>query len=156
MSGPEERAFGGASAAAGYAEELSNPSMRGTALGDSGPRPSRPTVWDSIPEHKLWIWRNGDHFLAYAHEFPCLPCGDPCTIGQPAGYAILKPSVDGSRSVTVETWHLHYAIQLSGRWTARTFGGTRSEVEMQAHKCHKEPSTRCIRITGPYKQEIPA
>lgn len=54
---------------------------------------------------KLWLWKNGDHFLAFEHEYPCYPDGDPMTLGQPVGYAILTlsisreeadaPSVDG-------------------------------------------------------------
>lgn len=42
---------------------------------------------------KIWVWRDGDHFLAYSHEYPCVsPHGDPCTLGEPAGYAFLLPS----------------------------------------------------------------
>jgi hypothetical protein len=44
-------------------------------------------------EAKLWLWKNGDHYLAYAHEYPCIePGGDPLTLGNPIGYAIVKPS----------------------------------------------------------------
>lgn len=44
---------------------------------------------------KLWLWRNGDHFLAFAHEYPCYePGGDPMTLGEPAGYALFRQSHD--------------------------------------------------------------
>jgi hypothetical protein len=50
--------------------------------------PEQPT-----PEARLWLWRNGDHYLAYEHEYPCYSDGgDPLTLGEPVGYAIFKPS----------------------------------------------------------------
>jgi hypothetical protein len=46
-----------------------------------------------VEDAQLWLWRNGDHYLAYEHEHPCYSDGgDPLTLGEPAGYAILKPS----------------------------------------------------------------
>jgi hypothetical protein len=41
---------------------------------------------------KLWLWRNGDHFLAFAHEFPTYGGGDPMTLGEPVGVAIFRVS----------------------------------------------------------------
>jgi hypothetical protein len=42
---------------------------------------------------KLWLWNGADHFLAYAHEFPCDPDGgDPLPLGQPVGVAVLQDS----------------------------------------------------------------
>ncbi len=53
----------------------------------------------SEPNQKLWLWKNGDHFLAYAHEYPCIePDGDPATLGEPFGYAIFKVSYDRQRN----------------------------------------------------------
>lgn len=45
-------------------------------------------------EHdKLWLWKNGDHYLAYFHEYPCVsPGGDPLVLGEPAVVAYLRPS----------------------------------------------------------------
>lgn len=44
-------------------------------------------------EQKLWLWRNGDHFLAFDNLYPCFtPGGDPMTLGEPVGYAIFKHS----------------------------------------------------------------
>jgi hypothetical protein len=44
---------------------------------------------------KLWLWKNGDQFLAFAHEYPCFePGGDPMTLGEPAATAIFKTSFD--------------------------------------------------------------
>lgn len=43
----------------------------------------------------LWLWKNGDHYLAFAHEYPCYePDGDPMTLGQPAAKAIFRESFD--------------------------------------------------------------
>ncbi len=45
------------------------------------------------PERRLWLWRNGDHFWAFDHLYPGrTDCGDPATLGEPAGWAIWKPS----------------------------------------------------------------
>lgn len=48
---------------------------------------------------KLWLWKNGDHFLAFRHLYPCFePGGDPMTLGEPVGYAVFKGSHDRSES----------------------------------------------------------
>jgi hypothetical protein len=45
---------------------------------------------------KLWLWRNGDHFLAFDNPCPCYPGpGDPLTLGEPTAIAILTPSTPG-------------------------------------------------------------
>ncbi len=42
-------------------------------------------------DKKLWLWKNGDHFWAFEHLYPKVsPHGDPCTLGEPVGYALLK------------------------------------------------------------------
>jgi hypothetical protein len=39
---------------------------------------------------KLWLWRNGNHYLAFNQEHPCVSLGgDPCTLGEPAAMAII-------------------------------------------------------------------
>lgn len=54
-----------------------------------------PVSPQTLPPEKLWLWNNGDHFLAYRHEYPCYETGgDPLTVGEPIGYAILYPSYD--------------------------------------------------------------
>lgn len=41
---------------------------------------------------KVWIWKNGDHFVAYDNEYPCQsPGGDPLTLGEPVGWGWLLP-----------------------------------------------------------------
>lgn len=45
--------------------------------------------------YKLWLWRNGDHYLAFTHLYPCFtPGGDPMTLGEPTGVAIFRESHD--------------------------------------------------------------
>jgi hypothetical protein len=39
---------------------------------------------------KLWIWKNGDHYLAFDSEYPIHSGGDPKTLGEPIGYALLE------------------------------------------------------------------
>lgn len=32
----------------------------------------------------MWLWRNGDHWLAYDNPYPTLPgSADPATLGEP-------------------------------------------------------------------------
>lgn len=38
-------------------------------------------------DEELWLWRDGDRYLAFAHEYPSYPCGDPMTLGEPVGRA---------------------------------------------------------------------
>jgi hypothetical protein len=47
---------------------------------------------------KLWLWKNGDHYLAFDNAYPCQPDGDPMTLGEPAAIAFLRPSVPRDRS----------------------------------------------------------
>jgi hypothetical protein len=43
---------------------------------------------------KLWLWKNGDHYLAFDNAYPCYPGGDPMTLGEPAAIAFLHSSID--------------------------------------------------------------
>lgn len=44
---------------------------------------------------QLWLWRNGDHYLAFEHLYPCYsPGGDPMTLGEPAAVAFFRESYD--------------------------------------------------------------
>lgn len=56
---------------------------------------------------KLWLWRNfvdGDpQYWAFESPFPTYENGDPITLGSPAGYAIVKPCVDGRDGRTDES-----------------------------------------------------
>lgn len=48
---------------------------------------------------RVWIWKNGDHFVVYHHEYPCMsPGGDPLTLGEPVGWGWLLPSHDRKRA----------------------------------------------------------
>lgn len=56
---------------------------------------------------KLWLWRNHvdgrPEYWAFDHPFPTnMDNADPQTIGEPCGYAIFKPSRDGSNGRTEE------------------------------------------------------
>lgn len=49
---------------------------------------------------ELWLWRNGDHMLAFQHLYPCFtPGGDPMTLGEPTGRAVFRLSQARARSV---------------------------------------------------------
>lgn len=56
---------------------------------------------------KLWIWKNfvggKPEYWAFDNPFPIhMDCGDPQTLGEPCGYAILKPSRNGRPDVSEE------------------------------------------------------
>jgi hypothetical protein len=57
--------------------------------------------------HKLWLWKNfvdgKPEYWAFDNPYPTrMDCGDPQTLGQPCGYALFKPSRDGSHGRTEE------------------------------------------------------
>lgn len=56
---------------------------------------------------KLWLWKNfvdGDpQYWAFESPFPRFENGDPITLGSPAGYAIVKPCMDGRDGRTDES-----------------------------------------------------
>ena len=59
------------------------------------------------PAKKLWLWKNfvdgKPEYWAFDNPYPTnLDGGDPQTLGQPCGYAIFKPSRDGSCGRTEE------------------------------------------------------
>lgn len=43
----------------------------------------------------LWLWKHGEHYLAFRHLYPCFtPGGDPQTLGEPVGWAEFRESHD--------------------------------------------------------------
>lgn len=68
-------------------------------------------IWDGsepirthAPAPKLWLWKNfvdgRPEYWAFDNPFPVhLDCGDPQTLGEPCGYAIVKPSRVGRTDV---------------------------------------------------------
>jgi hypothetical protein len=49
---------------------------------------------------KLWLWKNGPHeFWAFDNPYPCHPNGDPITLGEPVGYALVMESTNGRPDV---------------------------------------------------------
>ena len=54
---------------------------------------------------KLWLWKNfvdgKPEYWAFDNPFPVhMDCGDPQTLGEPCGYAIVKPSRQGRTDVS--------------------------------------------------------
>lgn len=52
------------------------------------------------PVAKLWLWKNfiggKPEYWAFDNPFPCVSVGgDPLTLGEPCGWALFKPSVNG-------------------------------------------------------------
>ncbi len=53
---------------------------------------------------KLWLWKNfvdgKPEYWAFDNAFPVhLECDDPQTLGEPCGYAIFKPSLEGRTDI---------------------------------------------------------
>ena len=48
---------------------------------------------------RLWLWKNfvdgRPEYWAFDNPYPCHPNGDPMTLGEPCGYAIVKESQHG-------------------------------------------------------------
>ena len=49
---------------------------------------------------RLWLWKNfvdgRPEYWAFDNPYPCVSAqGDPLTLGEPCGWAFLKPSVNG-------------------------------------------------------------
>lgn len=57
---------------------------------------------DKTTERRLWLWRDGDRFLAYEHLYPVDENGEPLTLGEPVGYALLRPSFGAVRMISAE------------------------------------------------------
>ncbi len=60
---------------------------------------------ERLTRGKLWLWRNHvdgrPEYWAFTNPYPInMDNGDPQTLGQPCGYAIFKPSRDGSNGRT--------------------------------------------------------
>jgi hypothetical protein len=51
---------------------------------------------------KLWLWKNGDHYLAFDNAYPCHPGGDPITLGEPSAIAFLHPSINGNTTLAFD------------------------------------------------------
>lgn len=62
----------------------------------------------STPEPlKLWLWKNfvdgRPEYWAFDNPYPCMPGGgDPLTLGEPCGYALVKESSNGRPDVPEE------------------------------------------------------
>ena len=73
-------------------------------------QPEQTPQGDTAPQQepvKLWLWKNfvdgRPEYWAFDNPYPTnLDDGDPQTLGQPCGYAIFKPSRDGSCGRTEE------------------------------------------------------
>jgi hypothetical protein len=62
-----------------------------------------PAVNEEEEMKKLWLWRNGPYeFWAFDNPYPVGADGDPLTLGEPVGYALLKPSTNGRPDRTDE------------------------------------------------------
>lgn len=64
-----------------------------------------PQVPDPEGEPRLWLWKNfvdgRPEYWAFDNPFPVhLDCGDPQTLGEPCGYAIVKASRAGRHDVS--------------------------------------------------------
>ena len=63
----------------------------------------KPSAEPVCVQGKLWLWRNHvdgrPEYWAFENPFPVHENGDPQTLGEPCGYALLKPSHNGRPDV---------------------------------------------------------
>lgn len=79
-------------AASGSSQGARSDGQNGVEQGATPPAPAA-LDWSISDSEQLWMWQNGDHFLAFRHLYPCFsPGGDPMTLGEPFGRAIFKHS----------------------------------------------------------------
>lgn len=109
---------------------------------------------------KLWLWKAGDHFLAFDNEYPCYEGGgDPLTLGEPIGWAALQDSDDPNgknaiRSLAIRLLdeimaaQTHYATE----WNKGTNGNSRLMSEAEGRRDNYKQKLLAV-ICG---EEIPA
>jgi len=61
------------------------------------------TATSPLSEMRLWLWKNfvdgRPEYWAFDNPFPTIDGGDPMTLGEPCGWAILKQSENGRPDV---------------------------------------------------------
>lgn len=70
------------------------------AMRDALAKWGTPPAATGEPVAKLWLWKNfvggKPEYWAFDNPFPCVSVGgDPLTLGEPCGWALFKPSVNG-------------------------------------------------------------
>ncbi len=62
------------------------------------------------------------------------------------------------RTKMVEVWRVEYAVQNGADFWIPTVAtsSTKDDAEKNAADIAKAPRNRCIRVTGPFQQEVPA
>lgn len=78
---------------------------RGDAAADIAMRTGRQVQRQEATQRRLWLWRNfvdgKPEYWAFDNAFPVhMFCDDPQTLGEPCGYALLKPSRAGRTDVS--------------------------------------------------------
>lgn len=76
-----------------------------------------PPAMAGEPLAKLWLWKNfvggKPEYWAFDNPFPCVSVGgDPLTLGEPCGWALFKPSINGrpqhsEQEVVNKVYRLH-------------------------------------------------
>jgi hypothetical protein len=55
---------------------------------------------------RLWLWRNfvdgKPEYWAFDNPYPCYANGDPMTLGEPCGYALVRPSINARPDAKAE------------------------------------------------------
>lgn len=73
--------------------------LRDAALSPSPASTEVPQMVAPQDGMQFWLWKNGDHYLAFTHLYPCFtPGGDPMTLGEPFGRAVFRRSFDRAES----------------------------------------------------------
>lgn len=98
--------------------------------------PAAPAAQALTDGDTLWLWRNGDHFLAFRHLYPCYsPGGDPMTLGEPFGRAEFRSSFDRAAPAAAEQASAVQAVNALNTWRP-----VRLEFGVTMHRDHNPPS----------------
>ena len=93
-------------------------------------------------ERCMWLWKNfvdgRPEYWAFDNPYPCHQNGDPMTLGEPCGYAIVKASIRGRTDVSdeqimgaIQRTCSTEKVQRTASEIAATFGPTRGEATVR-------------------------
>lgn len=101
-------------------------------------------------DETLWLWKNGDHFLAFRHLYPCFTQGgDPMTLGEPFGRAVLRHSHNREgRDEHANDLHAGNAAQGCQLWPAGRALGSSEAAGVPRAGAAQAPAMRVDGVHG--------
>jgi len=114
-----------------------------------------------MPEHL-----DGNAIKAFYDTWNSAPADGYDPVGQlGVAWTALREHFMKPRTNTVEVWHVDFSAVRNGKWVPFVNGGytKRSAADLRASELRNSPlggeiepfGYRCIKVTGPYFQEVP-